>query len=69
MIVTVVLYLIAAYSHFHASLAFSFPHGAFDLGAGAFWTGLGAALTLAIYDYSATTRSPTWATRSATPAG
>jgi amino acid transporter len=51
MIVTVVLYLIAAYSHFHASLAFSFPHGAFDLGAGAFWTGLGAALTLAIYDY------------------
>ena len=51
MIVTVVLYLVAAYSHFHASLAFSFPHGAFDLGAGAFWTGLGAALTLAIYDY------------------
>src|SRR4029077_11994373 len=27
MIVTVVLYPIAAYSHFHASLAFSFPHG------------------------------------------
>jgi amino acid transporter len=51
MIVTVVLYLVAAYSHFHASLAFSFPHGAFDLGAGAFWTGLGAALALAIYDY------------------
>ena len=51
MIVTVVLYLVAAYSHFHASLAFSFPHGAFDLSTSAFWTGLGAALALTIYDY------------------
>jgi amino acid transporter len=47
----VVLYLVAAYSHFHPGLAFTFPHGAFALGKGAFWTGLGAALTLAIYDY------------------
>jgi len=51
MIVTVVIYLVACYSHFSPHLAFTFPAGAFSLGRGAFWTGLGAALTLAIYDY------------------
>ena len=36
--------------HFHASLAFGFPAGAFDLSSG-FFTGLGAALLIATYDY------------------
>jgi hypothetical protein len=49
MIVTVLLYLAACYSHFSPHLAFTFPPGAFALGHGLFWTGLGAALTLAIH--------------------
>jgi amino acid transporter len=36
--------------HFHSSLAFGFPAGAFDLSSG-FFTGLGAALLIATYDY------------------
>ncbi len=36
--------------HFHAKLAFSFPPGAFQL-SGGFFTGLGAALLIATYDY------------------
>jgi APA family basic amino acid/polyamine antiporter len=36
--------------HFHSSLAFGFPAGAFQLSSG-FFTGLGAALLIATYDY------------------
>ena len=36
--------------HFHASLAFDFPPGAFSLSS-SFFTGLGAALLIATYDY------------------
>lgn len=36
--------------HFHASLAFSFPAGAFHI-TRSFWMGLGAATLIAVYDY------------------
>ncbi len=49
MIITVLLVIVAAYTHFHPSLAFTFPHGAFS--GGHFASGLGAGLVLAIYDY------------------
>jgi amino acid transporter len=50
MIVTVLLVIVAAYSHFHGSLAFSYPAGAWTPNA-KFFGGLGAGLVLAIYDY------------------
>jgi amino acid transporter len=50
MLVTVVLTIAACYSHFSADLAFDFPPGAFHLD-GAFFTGLGAGLLIAVYDY------------------
>jgi amino acid transporter len=36
--------------HFHAAMAFEFPSGAFHMSRG-FWTGLGAATLIAVYDY------------------
>jgi amino acid transporter len=50
MIVTVVLVIVAAFTHFHPHLAFSYPAGAWTLNA-KFFGGLGAGLVLAIYDY------------------
>jgi amino acid transporter len=50
MIVTVLLVIVAGYSHFHGSLAFSYPAGAWTPNA-KFFGGLGAGLVLAIYDY------------------
>jgi amino acid transporter len=50
MIVTVVIVIVAAYSHFSPHLAFTYPAGAWHL-SGKFFTGLGAGLVLAIYDY------------------
>ncbi|MEV6602856.1 APC family permease [Kutzneria sp. NPDC051319] len=50
MLVSILAVIIAAYSHFSASLAFDFTPGAFGSG-GAFWTGLGAGLIIAVYDY------------------
>ncbi len=50
MVLAVGLTIGAAYSGFHASLAFTYPHGAFS-GGGAFFAGLGAGLLIAIYDY------------------
>jgi amino acid transporter len=47
---TMLLVIVTGLLHFHASLAFGFPAGAFDLSAG-FFTGLGAALLIATYDY------------------
>jgi len=42
--------VISGMQHFDASIAFSFPPGAFHLTRG-FWSGLGAATLIAIYDY------------------
>ncbi|GAB2984775.1 APC family permease [Amycolatopsis acidiphila] len=50
MLFSVLAVIVAAFSHFHSSLAFGFTPGAFGSG-GAFWTGLGAGLVIAIYDY------------------
>jgi amino acid transporter len=50
MIVTVLVTIIAAFSHFSPHLAFTYPAGAWHLD-GKFFTGLGAGLVLAIFDY------------------
>jgi amino acid transporter len=49
MIVTVLLVIIAAATHFHASLAFSFPKDAFV--PSKFLAGLGSGMLISIYDY------------------
>jgi amino acid transporter len=41
----------AAFTHFSGAQAFAFTPGAFSLGHGSFWAGLGAGLIIAIYDY------------------
>lgn len=51
MIVSVGAVVVAGYSTFDPSRAFSFPGNAFDLGSGAFWLGLAGGLTIGIYDY------------------
>jgi amino acid transporter len=51
MLVTVIAVISAAFTHFDPSLAFTYPAGAFHLFNGSFWTGLGAGLVIAIYDY------------------
>jgi amino acid transporter len=50
MIITVLIVIVAGVTHFNAQLAFSFPSGAFTLN-GHFFTGLGAGLVVAVYDY------------------
>ncbi len=50
MLVTVGVVIAASFTHFHPRLAFTFPAGAFAPG-GKFFTGLGAGLLIAIYDY------------------
>ena len=50
MLISIVAVVIAAYTHFHPSLAFTYPPGAFHLG-NSFFAGLGAGLVIAIYDY------------------
>jgi amino acid transporter len=47
---TMMAVILTGLLHFHASLAFGFPPGAFQLSTG-FFTGLGAALLIATYDY------------------
>jgi amino acid transporter len=51
MLFSVLAVIVAAYSHFQPALAFGFTPGAFELFGGPFWTGLGAGLIIAIYDY------------------
>ncbi|HEX3789519.1 MAG TPA: APC family permease [Pseudonocardiaceae bacterium] len=51
MLVAMVAVILAAYTHFHAGLAFDYPAGAFHPFSGTFWTGLGGGLVIAIYDY------------------
>lgn len=50
MIVTVLVVIVAAFTHFNAHLAFSFPPGAFAFSA-KFFGGLGAGLVLSVFDY------------------
>ncbi|PSR22983.1 MAG: amino acid permease [Sulfobacillus benefaciens] len=50
MIVTVLMVIVAAATHFHPELAFSYPRNAFAL-TPKFFSGLGAGLLIAIYDY------------------
>src|SRR5205085_5229471 len=47
MLVSVLGVIVAAFTHFHSDLAFGFPH---DSGS-KFFSGLGAGLVIAIYDY------------------
>ncbi|MCO5970943.1 APC family permease [Actinoallomurus soli] len=47
MLVTVLGVIVAAFTHFHGSVAFGFPH---DAGS-KFFSGLGAGLVIAVYDY------------------
>jgi amino acid transporter len=47
---TMLAVILTGLLHFHASLAFGFPAGAFQPSSG-FFTGLGAALLIATYDY------------------
>ncbi|WP_158894816.1 APC family permease [Amycolatopsis anabasis] len=51
MLFSVLAVIVAAFTHFDAAQAFAFTPGAFSLGGGAFWSGLGAGLIIAIYDY------------------
>src|SRR3954447_2529888 len=50
MLFSVLATIVAAFSHFDGGQAFGFTPGAFSAG-GAFWTGLGSGLIIAIYDY------------------
>ncbi|HEX4221339.1 MAG TPA: APC family permease [Pseudonocardiaceae bacterium] len=50
MLISIIAVVIAAYTHFHPSLAFTYPPGAFHFGS-PFFAGLGAGLVIAIYDY------------------
>jgi amino acid transporter len=47
---TLVLIIVAGFTHFNASRAFDFPAGAFRLN-GAFFAGLGAGMLISAYDY------------------
>src|ERR1700735_3521340 len=47
---TMLAVILTGLLHFHADLAFNFPPGAFQV-SGGFFTGLGAALLIATYDY------------------
>ena len=51
MIVSVAAVILAAFTHFHPSLAFTWPAHAVDLGSGSFWLGFASGLTIGIYDY------------------
>ncbi len=50
MLLTVLMVIAAAATHFHPQLAFSFPSGAFQL-TPRFFMGLGSGLLIAVYDY------------------
>lgn len=50
MLLSIGLVIVAALTHFHASLAFAYPANAFTFD-GHFFTGLGAGLLIGVYDY------------------
>ena len=47
---SLLIVIVASATHFHPSLAFTYPHHAFAFG-GPFWAGLGGGLLIGIYDY------------------
>src|SRR3954451_13613882 len=49
-LLSLLIVIVASLTHFHAKLAFSYPHNAFAFG-GPFWAGLGGGLLIGIYDY------------------
>jgi amino acid transporter len=49
-LLSLLIVIVASATHFHSSLAFSYPHHAFAFG-GPFWAGLGGGLLIGIYDY------------------
>jgi amino acid transporter len=49
-LLSLLIVIVASFTHFHASLAFTYPHHAFASG-GPFWAGLGGGLLIGIYDY------------------
>src|SRR4051794_14911764 len=49
-LVSLLIVIVASLTHFHAKLAFTYPHNAFAFG-GPFWAGLGRGLLVGIYDY------------------
>ncbi|MEY9873118.1 fructoselysine transporter [Streptacidiphilus sp. MAP12-33] len=51
MILSVAAVILAAFTHFHPSLAFTWPAGAIQLTHGSFWIGFASGLTIGIYDY------------------
>ncbi|MBF9069613.1 APC family permease [Streptacidiphilus fuscans] len=51
MIVAVAVVILAAFTHFHPSLAFTWPAHAIQLTHGSFWIGFASGLTIGIYDY------------------
>lgn len=51
MILSVALVIVAAFTHFDADLAFTYPAHAFELTSHTFWIGFAAGLTIGIYDY------------------
>ncbi|MER7850323.1 APC family permease [Kitasatospora sp. NPDC096077] len=51
MILAVTAVILAAFTHFHPSLAFTWPAHAVDLTGGGFWLGFASGLTIGIYDY------------------
>ncbi|MFE7781105.1 APC family permease [Streptomyces nigrescens] len=51
MITSVLLVIVAAFTHFSPERAFTYPAHAFELTSSHFWTGFAAGLTIGIYDY------------------
>ncbi|MBB5118748.1 amino acid permease [Streptomyces eurocidicus] len=51
MIASVVLVIVAAFTHFSPDRAFTYPAHAFELTTNHFWIGFAAGLTIGIYDY------------------
>ncbi|MFC5721469.1 APC family permease [Streptomyces gamaensis] len=51
MLASVVLVIVAAYTHFSPGRAFTYPAHAFELTSNHFWIGFAAGLTIGIYDY------------------
>ncbi|WP_037608253.1 APC family permease [Streptacidiphilus rugosus] len=51
MILAVTVVIIAAFTHFSPSMAFTWPAHAIQLTHGAFWIGFASGLTIGIYDY------------------
>jgi amino acid transporter len=49
-VASLAIVIVASLTHFHSSLAFTYPHHAFAFG-GPFWAGLGGGLLIGIYDY------------------